>query len=98
MVFIEKTEAVKRSDDICSKKIGRQRMKRGRKMNSLNLERVELCEIEMPLRAPFETSFGKVSKRRILIVRVFDRDGAIGYGECTAPEQPFYNHETIDTA
>ena len=73
-------------------------MKRGRKMNSLNLERVELCEIEMPLRAPFETSFGKVSKRRILIVRVFDRDGAIGYGECTAPEQPFYNHETIDTA
>ena len=67
-------------------------------MNKLNLERLELCEIEMPLRAPFETSFGKVSKRRILIIRVFDRDGAIGYGECTAPEEPFYNHETIDTA
>lgn len=64
----------------------------------LNLERLELCEIEMPLRAPFETSFGSVSKRRILIVRVIDRDGAIGYGECTAPEEPFYNHETIDTA
>ena len=67
-------------------------------MNKLNLERLELCEIEMPLRAPFETSFGSVSKRRILIVRVIDRDGAIGYGECTAPEEPFYNHETIDTA
>lgn len=67
-------------------------------MNKLNLKRLELCEIEMPLRAPFETSFGKVSKRRILIVRVIDRDGAIGYGECTAPEEPFYNHETIDTA
>lgn len=67
-------------------------------MNKLNLERLELCEIEMPLRAPFETSFGTTLKRRILIVRVIDQDGAIGYGECTAPEEPFYNHETIDTA
>lgn len=33
-----------------------------------------------------------------MIVRVFDRAGAYGYGECTAPEDPFYNHETIDTA
>jgi O-succinylbenzoate synthase len=33
-----------------------------------------------------------------MIVRVFDRSGAFGYGECTAPEDPFYNHETIDTA
>ena len=67
-------------------------------MNKLNLEKLELCEIEMPLKAPFETSFGRVSKRRILIVRVIDRDGAIGYGECTAPEEPFFNHESIDTA
>jgi O-succinylbenzoate synthase len=37
-------------------------------------------------------------RRRILIVRVFDTDGAVGYGECTAPENPFYNHETIETA
>lgn len=67
-------------------------------MNKLSLERLELCEIEMPLRAPFETSFGSVSKRRILIVRVIDGDGVVGYGECTAPEEPYYNHETIDTA
>lgn len=33
-----------------------------------------------------------------MIVRVFDKTGACGYGECTAPEDPFYNHETIDTA
>jgi O-succinylbenzoate synthase len=33
-----------------------------------------------------------------MIVRVFDRSGAYGYGECTAPEDPFFNHETIDTA
>jgi O-succinylbenzoate synthase len=52
----------------------------------------------MPLKTRFETSFGVTTKRRVIIVRVFDRDGAIGYGECTAMESPFYNHETVDTA
>lgn len=64
----------------------------------LNLERIELREIELPLKWPFETSFGRTTRRRIMIVRVFDKSGAFGYGECTAPEDPFYNHETIDTA
>ncbi|HVG22370.1 MAG TPA: o-succinylbenzoate synthase [Blastocatellia bacterium] len=64
----------------------------------LELERLELREIELPLKWPFETSFGRTTRRRIMIVRVFDRSGAFGYGECTAPEDPFYNHETIDTA
>jgi O-succinylbenzoate synthase len=64
----------------------------------LQLERIELREIELPLRWPFETSFGRTMRRRIMIVRVFDESGAYGYGECTAPEDPFYNHETIDTA
>ena len=62
------------------------------------LERVELREIELPLKAPFETSFGRVTRRRILLVKVFARGGMTGYGECVAGENPFYNHETIDTA
>lgn len=65
---------------------------------NLRLERVELREIGLPLKSPFETSFGRTTRRRILIVRVFDRDGASGYGECVASENPFFNHETIDTA
>src|SRR6185436_17909981 len=65
---------------------------------SLDLERLELREVQMPLVAPFETSFGRITRRRILIVRVFDRSGAFGWGECTALEGPFFNHETIETA
>jgi len=65
---------------------------------SLQLERIELREIELPLKSPFETSFGRTTRRRILIVRAFDRGGASGYGECVAGENPFFNHETIDTA
>ena len=67
-------------------------------MPNLHLERLELREIELPLLHPFETSFGRTTRRRILIVRVFDKTGASGYGECVAPEGPFYNHETVDTA
>jgi O-succinylbenzoate synthase len=67
-------------------------------MTNLNLERVELREIELPLVSPFETSFGRTTRRRILIVRVFDKTGASGYGECVAAEGPFFNHETVDTA
>src|ERR1044071_131133 len=64
----------------------------------LELDRIELREIQLPLKYPFETSFGRTTRRRILLVRVFDKSGAFGYGECTAPEDPFFNHETIDTA
>jgi O-succinylbenzoate synthase len=65
---------------------------------NLQLERIELREIELALKSPFETSFGRTTRRRILIVRVFDKTGASGYGECVAAEGPFYNHETVDTA
>jgi len=64
----------------------------------LHLERLELREIELPLVSPFETSFGRTTRRRIMIVRAFDQSGASGYGECVAAENPFFNDETIDTA
>src|SRR5215510_11414400 len=65
---------------------------------NLQLERLELREIGLPLKSPFETSFGRTTRRRILIVKVFSDDGAFGYGECVASEGPFFNHETTDTA
>ena len=56
---------------------------------NLQLERIELREIELALKSPFETSFGRTTRRRILIVRLFDKSGASGYGECVAAEGPF---------
>ena len=64
----------------------------------LQLEKIELYEIEMPLKTRFETSFGATTSRRVLLVRVWDKSGANGWGECVAMENPFYNHETVDTA
>lgn len=63
----------------------------------MKIERIEMREIRLKLIHPFETSFGRTIDRRVMVVRVW-ADGLVGYGECTAPEYPFYNHESIDTA
>ncbi len=59
---------------------------------------VELREIRLPLVHFFETSFGRTTERRIVLVRVVDKDGAEGWGECTAGEGPFYCDEWTETA
>jgi len=63
----------------------------------MKIERVELREIQMPLVHFFETSFGRTTTRRIVLVRV-GADGLTGWGEVTAGEAPFYSHETTGTA
>ncbi|HWS56042.1 MAG TPA: o-succinylbenzoate synthase [Pyrinomonadaceae bacterium] len=64
----------------------------------MNIERIELREIRLHLKHFFETSFGRTVERRILLVRVLDREGGEGWGECTAGEGPFYSEEWIDGA
>src|SRR5215469_3052042 len=51
----------------------------------------------MPLVHFFETSFGRTTERRILLLTVHT-DGPEGWGECVAGEDPFYSEESIDTA
>jgi o-succinylbenzoate synthase len=64
----------------------------------LLIEAIELREISLPLIHFFETSFGRTTERRIILVRVVDVDGAEGWGECTAGEGPFYSYEWTDNA
>jgi o-succinylbenzoate synthase len=63
----------------------------------MRLCQATLREIQMPLVRPFETSFGRTTDRRILLVEV-DADGVTGWGECVAGERPSYSPETIETA
>lgn len=63
----------------------------------MKIEAITLREIRMPLVHFFETSFGRTTERRILLVTVHS-EGVVGWGECTAGEHPFYNEESIDTA
>ena len=59
---------------------------------------VELREIRLPLIHFFETSFGRTTERRILLVRITDEEGKEGWGECTAGEGPLYCEEWVETA
>jgi O-succinylbenzoate synthase len=59
---------------------------------------IDLREIHLPLIHFFETSFGRTTERRIILVRVVDDEGAEGWGECTAGEGPFYSEEWTETA
>lgn len=63
----------------------------------MKIEFIALRELRMKLKAPFETSFGTTSERRVLLVEV-GADGLSGWAEITAQEEPFYNAETTDTA
>ena len=50
----------------------------------------------MPLKSPFESSFGVTRERRILLVELI-AEGLHGWGEVTTDEGPFYNSEDTDT-
>ncbi len=63
----------------------------------ITIRSIRLREIRLPLVHFFETSFGRTDERRIILVTVESEDG-IGYGECTAGEDPLYNSETTETA
>ncbi len=58
---------------------------------------ITLREIRMTLVAPFVTSMDRVFERRIILVEA-DVGGVIGWGECTAGEDPYYSPEDTETA
>ena len=64
----------------------------------MKIASIELREIRLPLIHFFETSFGRTTERRILLVRVRDTEGVEGWGECTAGEGPFYIEEWTESA
>src|SRR6266550_4350079 len=64
--------------------------------SSMKIEAITLREIQMPLVHFFETSFGRVYSRRILLITVHC-EGINGWAECVAPEDPFYSSEWIES-
>ena len=64
---------------------------------TMRIREVVLREVRMKLVTPFQTSVELTDERRIILTEVVT-DGAVGWGECVAGEQPFYSPETTDTA
>jgi O-succinylbenzoate synthase len=64
---------------------------------AFQIDKIVLREIAMPLVHFFETSFGRTTHRRIILVEVIS-GGVSGWGEVTCGENPFYNEEWTDAA
>src|SRR5712671_1259898 len=63
----------------------------------MQIEAIALRELHMPLVHFFETSFGRTTERRVMLVEL-KVDGITAWGECVAGEHPYYSEESIDTA
>jgi O-succinylbenzoate synthase len=63
----------------------------------MKIEAVELRRLQMPLVAPFRTSFGTEKNRDVLLVEVKGPDCG-GWGECVAMSEPGYSAEYVDGA
>jgi O-succinylbenzoate synthase len=63
----------------------------------IQVDKIVLRQIAMPLVHFFETSFGRTTHRKIILVEVAS-DGVSGWGEVTCGENPFYNEEWTDAA
>lgn len=63
----------------------------------MNIDQITLYHLRMRLKAPFETSFGRIETRDCILVEL-KSDGVTAYGECAADRAPWYTYESVDTA
>jgi o-succinylbenzoate synthase len=63
----------------------------------MKVEAITLRELRMPLKYFFETSFGRIESRRVLLVTIHC-EGVEGWAECVAGDSPFFSYEWIETA
>ncbi|AEJ39686.1 mandelate racemase/muconate lactonizing protein [Sulfobacillus acidophilus TPY] len=62
----------------------------------MQIELIDLDFVELPLKAPFETSMGRESVKSAWLVTLW-AEGIPGYAECVADAHPFYTEETHAT-
>ena len=61
----------------------------------MKIKEIELRVIHLPLVRPFRTSFGTQISREVLIVKVTNENGTIGWAECVAMSEPLYSPEYV---
>lgn len=62
----------------------------------MNIEKIKITQLNMPMKSRFETSFGSIKTKDFLLISV-DGNGQTGYGESVAMPYPIYNEETTET-
>lgn len=63
----------------------------------VTVAKADLYRVELPLRHHFRTSSHDKSRLAHLLIRLETADGAVGWGECASPTDPFYVGETVES-
>ncbi|MBC2043327.1 o-succinylbenzoate synthase [Listeria welshimeri] len=64
----------------------------------MHFQKAKLIHVEIPLIAPFKTSYGELKSKDFYIIELMNADGIYGYGELEAFPLPDYTEETLETA
>src|ERR1700704_5151470 len=62
----------------------------------MRIDRIDLTLVRLPLIRAFRTSSSTKAHIDHILVRV-EADGAVGWGECASPSDPYYCPETSET-
>ena len=65
---------------------------------TISLKKLELHVLDLPQKNHFTSGIGIRTSRRTLIVKWIDKEGRIGYGECSCRPDPYYSAEYLDGA
>jgi O-succinylbenzoate synthase len=63
----------------------------------MRIEHLQIRSLVMPLQSGFETSFGRVATREMVVVSLH-AGGLVGWGEAPVADRPHYSAETARTA
>jgi len=63
----------------------------------ITIDTVTLHRVSLPLKSPFRTSYGVMTHKDAILVKVITTDGVIGWGEASMQADPGYDPETIVT-
>ena len=64
----------------------------------ITLDRLELFLLDLPQKSVFQSGIGTRKSKETLIVKWTDRDGRVGYGECSCRPDPYYSAEFLAAA
>ncbi len=63
----------------------------------MKIKKAEIYKLSIPLKAPFTTSFGTLTQREIVYLKLFDQSGLTGLGESAGLELPIYEPDFNDS-
>jgi o-succinylbenzoate synthase len=63
----------------------------------IQIDRIGIRLVRLPLNEAFETSFGAINTRLVFLL-CLEAGGTRGWGEVVAAEEPLYSYETLGTA